>query len=116
MLLLHDPHTLVRSPVLFHGHVAFKQLLAHGHADPMPIGLHLGTQAKLVRCWAGLYFNQEQKFWAVALILVLLRAGLSFYHGGTDRDGALEEDALNFASSTNLSKTPFSHGGLLTPQ
>lgn len=116
VVLSHNPHTLVSSPILFHGHVAFKQLLAHGHADHTPNGLHLGTQAKLAICWAGLYFTQEQKFWAMALILVPLKARLSFFHGGTDSDGTLEENPLNLASSIKLSKTSFSHGGLLIPQ
>lgn len=47
-------------------------------------GLQLGTQtelARLARCWTECA-NMEQKLWAVALILALLKTKGIFFNGG----------------------------------
>lgn len=77
----------------------FHDLYSPEHSPPEPCGLKqrtaTGNKAKLARRYTGLDFNMEQEFWAVALILFLL----DFFHGGTDRDGALEGNPLIFTSS-----------------
>ena len=45
--------------------------------------------AKLDGCWTGLYFIMEQKVWAVAFILALLKTRLDLFHDEMDRDGTI---------------------------
>lgn len=47
--------------------------------------------------WTRLYFNMEQKLWALGLNLAILKSRLDFLHGETDEDGTLEGNPLNFS-------------------
>lgn len=82
---------------------AFSSLMAHGCADPTHTGLNLGTQAKLARCRTGLEFNTEQKSWSVALIIVLLKTRLDFFHSRMKKYGILKGNPTTFRSSIKLS-------------
>ena len=84
--------------------------MAHGLQEGACIlqhnnGLHLGTHAKLARCWTGLDCNMEQNLWAVAFTLPLLKIRLDFSRGETGGDGTLESQErnhLNFISLSSL--------------
>nr|KAF6489872.1 hypothetical protein HJG59_010274 [Molossus molossus] len=53
----------------------------------------------------GLDFNMEQRLWAPALILVLLKRW-DFFRGETERSGTLEGNPRNSTSSIRLSQSP----------
>ena len=72
-------------------------------------GLQLDAHAKLVRSWTDLYFNVEQKLWAVAFVLALLATRLHLFHGEVDGDGTLgsqDGSPLNFTQSINHTTEP----------
>lgn len=75
----------------------------HGH-DPTHHGMQLGTQATPARCWAGLC-NKERRLWATAWIPALQKTKWGLFLGGTQGDGTLETQRLNF-TEIKLSMIP----------
>lgn len=69
-----------------HSLVALNSCMAHSYANLTHNKLQLETSTKMTRCCTGLNLNMEQKFWAVALNLALLKTRLGFFHDRQKQD------------------------------